>query len=100
MRAIGEEPDDIALVVDAIDDGPHHAERGSLAKSRGVELNESGSVEYEAVLVGYGITRYIGADDEVFATTEGLCALGDHAIGSDIEGGIGSPKRAEKAVVI
>jgi hypothetical protein len=39
------------------------------------------------------------ADDEVFATTEGFGALGDHPVYEDIEGGIGSP-RAEKAVVV
>ena len=42
---------------------------------------------------------HIGADDEDVGTTEGLCALGDHAIDSNIEGLKWPPKRAEKAVV-
>jgi hypothetical protein len=98
VRAIGEEPDDIARIVDAIDDGSGDAERGSMARTRGVELHESGSIKSEAV----GITprSHKGADDEVFATTEGLCARRDHAIDSDIEGCIWPPEWAEKAVVV
>ena len=41
----------------------------------------------------------IGADDKDIATTEGLCALGDQAIDSNIEGLKWPPERAEKAVV-
>jgi hypothetical protein len=41
VRAVGEESDDIALVVDAIDDGPCHAERGTLARTRASNLSKS-----------------------------------------------------------
>ncbi len=98
LRAIREEPDDIAVVVDAIDDSPRHAERGSLARTRGGELNESGSIKSKAACSTPRCHK--GADDEVIATTEGLRALGDHAIDSDIEGLIWPAERAKKAVVV
>jgi hypothetical protein len=69
MRAVGEESDDIALVVDTIDDGPRHSERGSLARTRGVELIEIAIIKNEAVYCARRI--HVGADDEVIAATEG-----------------------------
>jgi hypothetical protein len=85
VRAVGEESDDIALVVDAIDDGPRHAKRGRLARSRGVEFIEIASIKNEAMCCTLRIHK--GADDEVIATTEGLCALGARPVlDPDFEG--------------
>src|ERR1700704_4283281 len=44
LLTIGEESDEITIIVDAIDDGPGHGERGHLARSRGVDLKKYGCI--------------------------------------------------------
>ena len=70
---IGKEPDDIASIVDPVDESTHHAERWCLCRTCGIELKDSLIGEDKTVYIPVAIGER--ADDFTFViAAEGRAA--------------------------